>query len=229
MPGTFTLARRIFCKVAFVLGGTFLQLWLIVAAALSNIGLFLADLSANSFLILGMAETGLLPAIFAKRSPYGTPLYGILLSSAGVYIFAMQSFTVIVEVLNCLYCLAVPLQFAAFLWFRWKRPNLHRPFQVPLPFWALVLLVISANAVMLFVLLQSRSIIFLLCCGVFLLGSVLYKLLGVASRRRWCRFHQQVPTTPPASEDCLMSGDEAVYAHSIGDVLVERCAPQSPL
>ena len=30
-------------------------------------GLFLADLSANSFLILGMAETGLLPAIFAKR------------------------------------------------------------------------------------------------------------------------------------------------------------------
>ena len=46
------------------------------------------------------------------RSRYGTPVYGILASSVGVFFISLKSFTDIVEALNCLYCLGVPLQVA---------------------------------------------------------------------------------------------------------------------
>ena len=107
-------------------GGSWLGWWMVAAAAASQVGQFEAEMSSDSFLLLGMAERGFLPAALARRSPFDTPLLGILLSSVGVLALSVFDFLRIVELLNIVYCLAELLEFVAFVWLRYKYPNLYR-------------------------------------------------------------------------------------------------------
>jgi amino acid transporter len=54
--------------IASEIGGPWLEDWIVLAAGVSNIALFQADMSAESFLLLGMAERGHVPKVFATRS-----------------------------------------------------------------------------------------------------------------------------------------------------------------
>ena len=63
------------------------------AAAVSQIGQFEAEMSSDSFQLLGMAERGFLPAALAKRSRYDTPTIGIILSSLGILTLVTFNFT----------------------------------------------------------------------------------------------------------------------------------------
>lgn len=56
-----------FAEVGMLIGGFWLKWWIQAAAAMSNLGLFEAEMSSDSFQLLGMSEIGMLPAIFAKR------------------------------------------------------------------------------------------------------------------------------------------------------------------
>lgn len=69
--------------VARRVGGPWLAVWVLAAAAISNIGQFLAEMSSDSYQVLGMAERGYLPARLSQRSKHGTPTIGVLLSSVG--------------------------------------------------------------------------------------------------------------------------------------------------
>lgn len=51
---------------------------------------------------------------------------GIILSSLGVLTLSTFDFLQIVELLNIVYCLAELMEFAAFLYLRYKVPNLYR-------------------------------------------------------------------------------------------------------
>ncbi|KAI5075333.1 hypothetical protein GOP47_0009409 [Adiantum capillus-veneris] len=86
-----------FAEVAMVIGGTWLKWWIQAAAALSNMGLFEAEMSSDSFQLLGMSERGMLPEIFAYRSRYGTPVYSILCSATGVIALSWMRFQEVVE------------------------------------------------------------------------------------------------------------------------------------
>jgi L-asparagine transporter-like permease len=48
------------------------------------VGQFEAEMSSDSFQLLGMAERGFLPMVLARRSRFGTPTLGIVLSSLGI-------------------------------------------------------------------------------------------------------------------------------------------------
>ena len=78
---------------------------------------------------MGMAERGYLPKVFARRSRFGTPQVGILLSSLGIFMMLLFDFMQILEMLNAIYCLAELLEFAAFLWLRISQPNLRRSYK----------------------------------------------------------------------------------------------------
>lgn len=65
--------------VAFIVGGEWLQSWTVIAIAVSSVGLFQAEMSTDSYQLLGMAERGMLPKVFAQRSRFGTPTAGIVL------------------------------------------------------------------------------------------------------------------------------------------------------
>ena len=58
-----------YAKIAEQVGGKWLALWVVAAAAVSNIGQFQAEMSSDSFQLLGMAERGFIPALFAKVRP----------------------------------------------------------------------------------------------------------------------------------------------------------------
>ena len=57
-----------FAEVGMLIGGAWLKWWIQAASAMSNLGLFEAEMSGDAFQLLGMTEMEMLPAIFAKRS-----------------------------------------------------------------------------------------------------------------------------------------------------------------
>jgi amino acid transporter len=56
-----------FAEVGMLIGGVWLKWWIQAAAAMSNLGLFEAEMSGDAFQLLGMSEMGMLPSIFASR------------------------------------------------------------------------------------------------------------------------------------------------------------------
>ena len=53
--------------VAEAVAGKWLKNWIVLAAGIANVGLFQAEMSSDSFQLLGMAERGMLPSVFARR------------------------------------------------------------------------------------------------------------------------------------------------------------------
>ena len=56
-----------FAEVGMLIGGVWPKGWIQAAAAMSNLGLFEAEMSSDAFQLLGMSEIGMLPAFFAQR------------------------------------------------------------------------------------------------------------------------------------------------------------------
>ncbi|KAG4906511.1 hypothetical protein JHK82_055153 [Glycine max] len=67
------LLTRYFSIITDIVGGVWLRWWLQAAAAMSNMFMFVAEMSSDSFQLLGMAERGMLLEFFGKRSCYETP------------------------------------------------------------------------------------------------------------------------------------------------------------
>ena len=62
-----------FSIITDIVGGVWLRWWLQAAAAMSNMEMFVAEMSSDPFQLLGMAERGMLLEFFGKRSCYETP------------------------------------------------------------------------------------------------------------------------------------------------------------
>lgn len=62
-----------FATAATQIGGKWLGNWIVVGAGLSLMALFFGEMSADSLQLMGMAELGQIPSIFATRSRYNTP------------------------------------------------------------------------------------------------------------------------------------------------------------
>ena len=186
-----------FAGVAQKVGGSWLAWWIVVAAAVSQLGQFEAEMSTDSYQLLGMAERGFIPALFSQRSQYGTPTWAIVCSSIGVATMASFNFLQIVELLNVVYCIAEILEFAAFLWLRIKYPILHRPFRVPLSTTGCVLMLTPAFFLLATMLLlpisQGDLKVIVFTGGAVLVGAVLYPLLQTARRLGWCAFEGVTP------------------------------------
>ncbi|KAK9840771.1 hypothetical protein WJX81_003781 [Elliptochloris bilobata] len=181
-----------FATVAGEVGGSWLSWALVAAAAVSQVGQFEAEMSSDSFQLLGMAERGFLPAVLAKRSRFGTPTLGIVLSSLGICSLVTFNFLQIVELLNIVYCLAELLEFAAFVWLRISAPHMVRPFRVALPWWGCAVMLAPASVLLLALIampvLRVDLQVMAWTGGVILAGAGLYPLLQTARARGWCEF-----------------------------------------
>ncbi len=119
--------------VARDIGGEFLYHWTVFAVGISNLALFEAEMSADAYQLMGMAERGYLPDIFKRRSKYGTPSAGILTGTLVIVIFSIADFSQLVELLNANYIIALLLEFAAFVKLRIRHKDLDRPYRIPIP------------------------------------------------------------------------------------------------
>ncbi|XP_024371692.1 probable polyamine transporter At3g19553 isoform X1 [Physcomitrium patens] len=203
--------------VALVIGGAPLKCWITIAAALSNMGLFEAEMSSNSFQLLGMGENGLLPQVFEQRSKYGTPSLGILCSATGVIILSWMSFQEIIEFLNFLYCFGMLLEFAAFIWLRVQQPNLLRPFCIPLNTAGVSLLLLPPSIFLLSILVLASLKTIILGVFISMLGFVVYPGLEVAKQKRWFKFSASPKIYP---KDVEVVGSSSHDAHDEGSGLL---------
>lgn len=189
-PGDWELGY--YGKVAELVGGKWMAVWIMVAAACSQVGQYQAEMASDSYQVQGMAERGFLPRAMGARSRHGTPVWGILLSSTGVLCLAYMSFSEIVTLLNAIYCMAELLEFAAFVWLRIKQPDLPRPYRVPLPTWGVVVMLLPATVLLMvvlaipFVTLDVRTCSWTL--GAMALGFVMYPALQYAKHKGWMEF-----------------------------------------
>ncbi|KAK7820014.1 putative polyamine transporter [Quercus suber] len=185
-----------FAEVGMLIGGYWLKWWIQVAAAMSNMGLFEAEMSGDAFQLLGMSEMGMLPAIFASRSKYGTPTISILCSATGVIFLSWMSFQEILEFLNFLYAIGMLLEFAAFIKLRIKKPDLHRPYKVPLGTFGVTMLCLPPALMLVLVMCLASLKTFLVSGAVIIVGFLLYPTLVHAKDRKWTQFDAEQPPLP---------------------------------
>ena len=62
-----------FATAATEIGGKWLGNWIVAGAGMSLMALFFGEMSADSLQLMGMAELGQVPSIFATKSQYNTP------------------------------------------------------------------------------------------------------------------------------------------------------------
>lgn len=201
-----------FAEVGMLIGGSWLKWWIQGAAALSNLGLFEAEMSGDAFQLLGMSEMGMLPAIFASRSKYGTPTVSILCSASGVIFLSWMSFQEILEFLNFLYGIGMLFELAAFIRLRIKKPDLHRPYRVPLQTFGATMLCLPPAILLILVMCLASATTFLFSGAIILIGMVLYPSLIHAKNKKWIKFCIEDSTCSNEEEEdleVLLSPDEA--------------------
>ncbi|KAJ1266012.1 hypothetical protein BS78_08G118200 [Paspalum vaginatum] len=182
-----------FSEVGQRIGGTWLRVWIQAAAAMSNMGLFEAEMSSDSFQLLGMAEMGMIPAIFARRSRHGTPTFSILCSATGVVILSFMSFQEIIEFLNFLYGLGMLAVFAAFVKLRAKDPDLPRPYRIPIGTAGAAVMCVPPVLLITTVMCLASARTFIVNAVVVLASVALYYGVEHAKRHAWVEFLAPLP------------------------------------
>ncbi|KAI4342219.1 hypothetical protein MLD38_026868 [Melastoma candidum] len=177
-----------FSDIARILGGVWLMSWVQGASAISNMGMFVAEMSSDSFQLLGMAERGMLPEIFAKRSRYGTPLLGIIFSASGVVLLSWLSFQEIVAAENFLYCFGMMMEFVAFVKLRVQQPSASRPYKIPIGTNGAILMCIPPTILLLVVVVLASWKVMAFSLIAVAMGLVLEPSLRYAEKKRWFRF-----------------------------------------
>lgn len=177
-----------FADIAKILGGVWLRWWIEAASALSNMGMFEAEMSSDSFQLLGMAERGMLPEAFAIRSRFGTPVLGILFSASGVLLLSWMSFQEIIAAENYLYCFGMFLEFAAFIWLRIKNPTMPRPYKIPLGTVGVTLMCIPPSVLLCVVLAIASLKVMIVSITAVVIGFLFYPGLEYLKNKNWMRF-----------------------------------------
>lgn len=196
-----------FSDIAKILGGVWLRWWIQGAAAMSNMGMFIAEMSSDSFQLLGMAERGMLPEFFAKRSHFGTPHIGILFSAFGVILLSWLSFQEIVAAENFLYCFGMILEFTAFVRLRIKYPAASRPYKVPVGTIGAILMCIPPTILICVVLALSTFKVMVVSLIAVAIGLVLQPCLKYVEKKRWMKFSvsADLPDLYIANQDSIYS------------------------
>ncbi|GAB4857927.1 hypothetical protein Ancab_015832 [Ancistrocladus abbreviatus] len=197
-----------FADVAKIIGGVWLSWWIQGAAAMSNMGMFVAEMSSDSFQLLGMAERGMLPEFFGKRSRHGTPLVGILFSASGVVLLSWLTFSEIVAAENFLYCFGMILEFIAFIVLRIKQPAAPRPYKIPVGTVGAVLMCIPPTILICVVLALSTVKILVVSIIAMMIGLVLQPALKYMEKRRWMKF--SVSSTLPDIQDTTLETTQSL-------------------
>ncbi|CAN6300750.1 unnamed protein product [Urochloa humidicola] len=196
-------ANGYLADAAGIIGGPWLKYWIETGAVLSSVGMFEAQLSSGAFQLLGMADLGLLPAIFARRATrFRTPWVAIAASAAvTLAVSSFLGFDDVVATANFLYGLGTLLEFAAFLWLRARQPDLKRPYRVPLPLPALAAMCAVPSAFLVYVCAVAGWRVFSLAGGLTALGVGLHGAMKLCRNKEWLRFNTAVVAAAAAAED----------------------------
>lgn len=111
-----------------------------------------------------------------------------------------MSFQEILEFLNFLYALGMLLEFAAFIRLRIKKPDLYRPYKVPLQTFGVTMLCLPPTVLLILVMCLASIRTFIVSGAVIVLGFVLYPTLVHAKDRNWALFDAGKPVAPSSAD-----------------------------
>ncbi|CAJ2668085.1 unnamed protein product [Trifolium pratense] len=176
-------------QAAKIIAGNWLKIWIEIGAVLSGIGLFEAQLSSSAYQFLGMAEIGILPKFCGVRSKwFNTPWLGILVSTSITIAVSYMNFTDIISSANFLYSLGMLLEFASFLWLRWKKPLLVRPYKVPMNMPMLVVMCLVPSGFLIFIMAIATKTVFLVS-GLMTIGGIsFFFFIKLCRMKNWVKF-----------------------------------------
>lgn len=182
-----------FITLAVDIVGPWLGYWMLMASTLTNVGMFEAEMSSDAWQVAGMAEKGIIPKIFAQRSKYESPHYGVLLSLFGVLFITVMDFTSVIDLLNMLFCFSQTIEFLAYLKLKRDYPNMHKPWRIPLPDWVITAMLVFpigfSFVIIYFSSLQAMLISTLLTA----LGFIVHDFIERARVNEWMQFEKYVP------------------------------------
>jgi amino acid transporter len=182
-----------FTTAATKIAGPWLGAWLIFAAAVSNIALFEAELSGDAYQLMGMADRGLIPKLFCKRSRYDTPTNGILLGTAVIIAMGVANFDQLVEMLNFAYSISMLLEFAAFIKLRVTDADVERPFKLPLSTFGCFLFIIPPSLICCFLLISASKMTYIYFSILSLFGLAFVFLQKFAKHYSWVEYAEAPP------------------------------------
>ena len=124
-----------------------------------------------------------------------------------------MSFQEILEFLNFLYAIGMLLEFAAFIKLRIKKPDLHRPYKVPLGTFGVTMLCLPPALMLVLVMCLASLKTFLVSGAVIFIGFLLYPTLVHAKDRKWTQFDAEQPPLPinNSMEDHLDESDSQLH------------------
>jgi amino acid transporter len=180
-----------FVRLATETIGPWLGYWMMFGAAITNIGMFVAEMSSDAWQVAGMADTGILPRFLGHRNPYGAPTFGVLLSASGVVCLGWLSFSEVVDMLNLLFCYGQAIEFGAFLWLRWKHPDMPRPFRIGIGFAGMAVILFFPLAFIGVIMYFSSRTALVVSGTLAFLGVGVYYVLEVSRALNICQFNSK--------------------------------------
>jgi len=179
--------------VAGQIGGPWLAGWLVLASAVSNIALFEAEMSGDAYQLMGMADRGLIPKIFCKRSSrFGTPTNGILVGLFVIICLSVANFDQLVEMLNFAYAVSLLMEFAAFIKLRITDPDVPRPYRIPFGTLGCIIFLSPACGVCLFLMTVGSKLTYVYFLGLCGFGVLFHILQKTAKHYGWWAYVEAV-------------------------------------
>jgi len=111
--------------------GQWMAIWIVVTSFVGNAGMYTAEVFEDSWQLCGMARQGLMPSIFARKHG-DTPTVAILFSLLIIATLLALGFNEIVCITNLFSCLSSLLEFVAFVKLRVSKPDMVRPYKLPI-------------------------------------------------------------------------------------------------
>jgi amino acid transporter len=137
-----------FVEAAKIVGGSTLGYLMLMAAILSNVGLYAGYLATGARPAFQMSRDRLFPRFYGKtHKSWGTPWVAILIMGLVNAILINFNFDALITIDVFLLMFAYILIFVTVIVLRRREPNAPRPFRVPLPTWALALWVLVPIAI----------------------------------------------------------------------------------
>lgn len=167
-----------FSEAARLIGGSWLGLWMTMAAAVTNISILNATVLTGTRMPSAMAEDGYLPSFLTKKhSRYGTPWIAIVVSSAIYAGLAILNLGQLIKVYAWLRIAVTILTVLAAWKIRQTKPDMARPFRIPWGRAGLAYVVIAPLFMSVLAMLGSDGFSLLWGPIVLLFGPAMYFLL----------------------------------------------------
>jgi amino acid transporter len=191
--------------VAGEIAGPWLAGWTVLAAAVANIALFMAELSGDAYQLMGMADRGLIPKVFCKRSRFDTPTNGILVGTLIIFCLSVSNFDALVEMLNFAYSVSLLMEYAAFVKLRITDDALERPYRLPCGTVGCILFVFPSCCICLFLIVVASKRTYVYVVILVLFGICFHFLQKAGKHYHWWAYAEAPKKKRKASMKTEMS------------------------